>query len=123
MPTITIVRNYNIILTRYKNSIYQEDPTWIAEWFFNNYIADNVTFEIRGSKHVTFPNPEHVSVKVIYEDGSTTDWLHMSQNADGTGYNQELVIGMGNRSNKNIKKLKKLKKLRKLKTLKNIKIH
>ena len=114
MQTINIVRHYNIILTRFKGVIYQEDPTWIAEWFFNNYIADNVTFEIRGSKHITFPNPEHVSVRVIYQNGFTTDWLHLSQYADGTGYNQELAIGMGNKSIKNIKKLKKLKKLKTL---------
>ena len=57
---------------------------------------------------------EKETPKVIYEDGSTTDWLHLSQHADGSGYNQERVFGMGNKSNKNIKKIKKLKKLKTL---------
>jgi hypothetical protein len=65
MQAINIVRHYNVILTRFKNSIYNDDTTWIAEWFFNNFLANNVTFEIRGSMHVTFPNPPHLSIRVI----------------------------------------------------------
>ena len=121
MQAITIVRHYNVILTRYNNEIYQYDPTWIAYWFFNNFLADNVTFEIRGSFHVTFPNPPHLSVRVIYEDGSVSEWLHLSQDENGMGYIQP--FGMGNKFKKNYKNYKKytnkkkLKKLKKLKTL------
>ena len=69
MQTINIVRHYKIIYTKFQNKIYQDDPTWIAEWFFNNSLTDNVTFEIQGNMHNTFPNPEHLSVRVIYENG------------------------------------------------------
>ena len=114
MQAINIVRHYNVILTRFKNSIYNDDTRWIAEWFFNNFLANNVTFEIRGSMHVTFPNPPHLSIRVIYEDGSMTEWLHLSQDENGMGYIQH--IGMGNKFKKNLtskKRLKKLKTLRK----------
>ena len=46
MQTINIVRHYTIVLTRFKNAIYEDDPTWIAEWFFNNYIASHNLFFI-----------------------------------------------------------------------------
>lgn len=120
MQAINIVRHYNVILTRFKNSIYNGDTQWIAMWFFNNFVDDNVTFEIRGSTHVTFPNPEHLSVRVIYEDGSMTEWLHLSQDINGMGYIQPVGIGMGNRFKKNHKNHKNhtsKKKFRKLKTL------
>jgi hypothetical protein len=114
MPTINIVRHYNIVLTRFKNAIYEDDPTWIAEWFFNNYIADNVTIEIRGNEHRTFPNPPHLSVKITYEDETSTGWLHLSQDENGVIYVQPL--GEGNKFKKkytNKKKFKKYKTLRK----------
>ena len=84
-----------------------------------------MTFEIRGTKHVTFPNPDHVSVRVIYEDGSISEWLHLSQDENGNGYDQALVIGMGNKNknknkNKNYTNIKKFKNLKALKTLKTL---
>jgi hypothetical protein len=114
MQTINVVRRYNIILTRFKNSIYNDNTEWIARWYFDNYLEDNVTFEVRGSVHVTYPNPPHLSVRVIYQDRTMTDWLHLSQDENGVGYIQPL--GMGNKFNKNLtskKKFKKLKTLRK----------
>jgi hypothetical protein len=127
MQTINIVRHYNIVLTKFQNKIYKDDPTWIAIWFFNNNIMyDNVTFEIQGNMHNTFPNPEHLSVRVIYENGYTSEWLHLSKDENGDGYMQPLDIAMGNKSKKNGKKngkkndkkndknrLKKLQTLRK----------
>jgi len=114
MQAINVVRHYNIIRTRFKNSIYNDNTEWIARWYFDNYLEDNVTFEVRGSVHVTFPNPPHLSVRVIYQDGTMTDWLHLSQDENGVGYIQPL--GMGIKFKKNLtskKKFKKLKTLRK----------
>ena len=119
MQAINIVRHYNVILTRFKNSIYNDDTTWIAEWFFNNFLANNVTFEIRGSMHVTFPNPPHLSIRVIYEDGSMTEWLHLSQDENGMGYIQH--IGTGNKFKKNYKNYKNYKKYTNKKNLKKFK--
>lgn len=93
MQTINIVRHYKIIYTKFQNKIYHDDPTWIAEWFFNNSLTDNVTFEIQGTMHNTFPNPEHLSVRVIYENGFTSEWLHLSKDAYGNGYRQHLATG------------------------------
>lgn len=93
MQSINIVRHYKILLTKFQNKIYHDDPTWIAEWFFNNSLADNVTFEIQGNMHNTFPNPEHLSVRVIYENGYTSEWLHLSKDANGYGYRQHLAMG------------------------------
>lgn len=118
MQTINIVRHYNIVLTKFQNKIYQDDPTWIAIWFFNNYLYDNVTFEIQGNMHNTFPNPEHLSVRVIYENGYTSEWLHLSKDENGYGYRQPLDIAMGNKSKKNYKKnLTSKKRLKKIQTL------
>ena len=39
MQTINIVRHYKITYTKFQNKIYQDDPTWIAEWFFNNSLT------------------------------------------------------------------------------------
>ena len=105
METLNIVRHYNIVLTKFKNKIYQDDPTWVAKWFFyNNIMYDNVTFEIQGDMHNTFPNPQHLSVRVIYENGYTSEWLHLSKDENGDGYRQPLNIGMGNKDKKNNKK-------------------
>lgn len=101
MQTINIVRHYKIVLTKFQNKTYQDDPSWIAKWFFNNSLADNVTFEIQGNIHNTFPNPEHLSVRVIYENGYTSEWLHLSKDANGDGYRQQLA--MGNKHNKHNK--------------------
>ena len=101
MQTINILRHYKIIYTKFQNKIYHDDPTWIAEWFFNNSLTDNVTFEIQGNMHNTFPNPEHLSVRVIYENGYTSEWLHLSKDAHGNGYRQHLATG--NKLKKNIK--------------------
>lgn len=116
MQTIYIERHYNIILTKFQNKIYQDDPTWIARWFFNNYLYDNVTFEIRGNMHNTFPNPEHLSVRVIYENGYISEWLHLSKDENGDGYMQQLA--MGNKYKKNYKKnVSSKKRLKKIQTL------
>lgn len=115
MQTINIVRHYTIVLTRFKNAIYQDDPTWIAEWFFNNYIADNVTFEIRGNEHRTFPNPPHLSVKITFEDETSSGWLHLSQDENGVIYVQPL--GEGKKFRKNRTGKKKSKNFQKFKTL------
>ena len=123
MQTLNIVRHYNIVLTKFQNKIYQDDPTWIARWFFNNYLYDNVTFEIQGNMHNTFPNPEHLSVRVIYENGYTSEWLHLSKDENGDGYSQPLVIGMGNKKNgkkngtKNGKKNTRKKRFKEIQTL------
>ena len=113
MQTINVLRHYNIIITRFKNSIYNDNTEWIARWYFDNYLEDNVTFEVRGAMHVTFPNPPHLSVRVIYRDGTMTDWLHLSQDENGIGYIQPL--GMGNKFKK-LNTLRK-KKYKKFKTL------
>jgi hypothetical protein len=38
-------------------------------------------------------------VRVIYENGYTSEWLHLSKDENGDGYSQPLVIGMGNKKN------------------------
>ena len=106
MPIITvplcmnIEKTYNINIIKYKNTEYKDNTDWIPYWFYTSYDPeiDNVTFEIRGDFHETYPNPAHLSVRIIYPDKSDTGWLHISKDDLGYGYIQNM--GMGNKKTK-----------------------
>ena len=109
MPIITvplcmnIEKTYDINIIKYKNSEYKDDTDWIPYWFYTNYDPeiDNVIFEIRGDFHETYPNPPHLSVRIIYPDKSDTGWLHISKDDLGYGYIQKMGMGNKNKKTKN----------------------
>ena len=91
---IDVLKTYDVKITPFRGASYTEDTTWIAYWYYTQYDqnADNVTFEIRGNFHQTYPNPPHLSIRVISPDGKITPWLHLSINQAGLPYLQPLTI-------------------------------
>ena len=135
MPTINIPvwvnvlqnikKTYNInrITIKQYNSKYVGDTLWIAHWFYTQIdpYADNVTFEILGGFHQTYPQPEHLSIRVLYPDGQITPIMHVEYNKD-TGHGSLQVLsspgsvnaqGFKKRISKKHKKHKKYRKYRK----------
>ena len=106
-----ITKNYDIIITNFKGTIYQEDPQWIAEWFYTHYqpYANNVIFHIRGDFHTTYPNPPHLSIKIEYPNGDVSGWLHISMDEYGKGYLQDFK-NAGYKKSKRSKRSKKSKR-------------
>ena len=126
MPTIDIpiwiIKNIkktyhvNRIKMNKFNSIYNGDTEWIAHWFYTQFDpeADNVTFEILGGFHQTYPHPEHLSIRIIYPDGQITPIMHVQYNKEtGQGSTQILFSqGYVNAQGFKKRKTKKYKKYR-----------
>jgi hypothetical protein len=115
----TIKKNYNIKITPVKqyNSTYSGPVEWIPYWFYTQYDteSDNVTFEILGDFHETFPNPPHLSIKAIYENGNILPIIHLSYDSyTKQGYIQP-VNAYGRKKKKLSKKKLSKKKLSKKK--------
>lgn len=51
-------------------------------------------------------------MRVIYENGYISEWLHLSKDENGDGYIQQLA--MGNKYKKNVSSKKRLKKIQTL---------
>jgi len=107
-----ILKNYNIQLFRVDGQYYRYDTEWLVNWYYTsiNPHIDNLTFEIHGSLHSTFPNPEHLSVKIKDMNGNyITPMLHISVDENNNPYIQEL-FGHGIKKQNKYKKLTKYKK-------------
>ena len=94
---MNVEKKYNIIKTKFKNSIYNGDTNWIAYWFYTQYDpnADNITIKINGDFHQTYPNPQHLSIEIINPGNDLsnkykTPLMHISKDDNNYGYVQEL---------------------------------
>ena len=106
-------KSYTIIRKTQRGTIYQDDVSNIARWFYSTNNTNNITIIVYGSFHQTFPNPEHLTVEIQY-DGITTGKMHLSIDAHGYWYQQQLPnVGYGKkkkRKGKNTKRKGKKKK-------------
>ena len=89
---VNCIKNYHVV----RKSTYQSDPFYgdvggIASWFYQSYPQlDDITLTIYGGFHVTYPNPQHISV-VISTDTLESGKLHMSIDENGYWYQQALI--------------------------------
>tara|TARA_B110000305_G_C19249729_1_gene544132 strand:+ start:84 stop:434 length:351 start_codon:yes stop_codon:yes gene_type:complete len=92
----------------FRGSKYTGDCSSLAHWYYMNInvYCDNLIIYIHGDFHTTYPNPEHITVE--FEDGGIrSQRYHMSVDANGMFYNQNL---MGAKKKKKTKKKRKKKK-------------
>ena len=88
---VNCIKKYNVV----RKSTYQSEPFYadvsgIAAWFYQSYPQlDDITITIYGGFHVTYPNPQHITV-VISTESFQTERLHMSIDENGYWYQQTL---------------------------------
>ena len=86
---VNCIKNYHVV----RKSTYQSEPFYadvsgIAAWFYQSYPQlDDITITIYGGFHVTYPNPQHITV-VISAESFQTERLHMSIDENGYWYQQ-----------------------------------
>jgi len=135
MPTINIPvwinvlqnirKTYHVNRIRNKmyNSIYDGNTEWIAHWFYTQIDPniDNVTFEILGGFHQTYPHPEHLSIRIIYPDGQITPIMHVQYNKESGQGSTQILSSQGYVNARGFKKrkTKKYKKYRKYRKYRN----
>ena len=105
-------KSYYVIRKPFGRETYYDDVSSIARWFYLTNNTDNITIITYGSFHETYPNPAHLTVE-IQHDGMSTGRMHLSINADGYWYQQQLPgRGYGNKqkSRKYKRKYKKRKR-------------
>lgn len=111
---VPVYKRYTVKRITFKNSVYEGETEWLAQWFYNNMdnYSDNILIEIKGDFHQTFPNRPHLSVRFKSND-LWTGVYHMSVDQNGFVYAQPLnVVKKGKMKKKKKSKKKKGKKLK-----------
>ena len=89
---VNCIKKYQVV----RKSTSQSQPFYgdvggIAAWFYQLYPQlDKITITIYGGFHVTYPNPQHISV-VISTDTLESEKLHMSIDKNGYWYQQPIA--------------------------------
>ena len=105
---VPTTKYFKVNRINFRGSKYTGDCSSLAHWYYMNinvYCNDLIIY-IHGGLHTTYPNPEHITVE--FEDGGLrSQRYHMSVDANGVFYNQNL---MGAKKKKKTKKKRKKKK-------------
>tara|TARA_B100000749_G_C18084208_1_gene324981 strand:+ start:39 stop:410 length:372 start_codon:yes stop_codon:yes gene_type:complete len=89
---LPVEKRFKVTRSKFRGTKYTGPTEGLAQWYYINVDpnADNITINIYGGFHETFPNPMHLSVE--YESsGSTSPRYHMSVDQYGNLYAQPIA--------------------------------
>lgn len=92
IPGTAVQKTYKASMIRTKGRTYGEEKGSIdglAQWYYRyvNPQTEDLTIEIHGDFHTTYPNQEHLSVEYV-ADGRRSGKMHMSLNEYGHFFQQ-----------------------------------
>lgn len=114
---LPVEKKFKVTRSKFRGTKYTGPTEGLAQWYYINVDpnADNITINIYGDFHQTYPNPMHLSVE--YESsGSTSPKYHMSIDQYGNFYDQQLGLAFKKRLKKKPKKKPKRKRNNKRRT-------
>jgi len=109
---LPVEKKFKVTRSKFRGTKYTGPTEGLAQWYYINVDpnADNITINIYGGFHETFPNPMHLSVE--YESsGSTSPKYHMSVDQYGNLYAQR-AAGAEKRKRKKPKRKRKKRSTR-----------
>ena len=107
---VPTTKYFKVNRINFRGSKYTGDCSGLAYWYYMNiniYCNDLIIY-IHGDFHTTYPNPQHITVE--FEGGGIrSQKYHMSVDANGMFYAQNLM-GAKKKKKKKTKNKKKKKK-------------
>ena len=104
---VPTTKHFKVNRINFRGSKYTGDCSGLAYWYYMNVNVhcNDLIIYIHGDFHVTYPNPQHITVE-FESGGIRTQKYHMSVDINGMFYAQNL---MGAKKKKRTKK-KRVKK-------------